>query len=62
MKLDRKTRGILFKIKKLQTKMDELHAELMQDFDNKKQSEYNILTTNVYFLKKKLARSISDSV
>ena len=62
MKLDRKTRGILFKIKKLQTKMDELHAELMQDVDNKKQSEYNILTTNVYFLKKKLARSISDSV
>jgi hypothetical protein len=62
MRIDRKTRKNLFKIKKLRMKLDELHLILMQKYDEKIQSEYNVITTKIYYIKKQIAKSISDSV
>ncbi len=60
MKLDRQSRKILFKIKKLQEKQDVIHAKQLETYTEARQTEYNILSTKVYYLKKQLAKSIAE--
>jgi hypothetical protein len=60
MKLDRKSRKILFQIKKLQERQDIIHAKQLDVYTEDRQRRYNILSTEVYYLKKQLAKSIAE--
>lgn len=62
MRIDRKTRKVLFKIKKLQQEQDILYSKLLNEYSDELNREYNILTTKILYEKRKLASSIENEV